>query len=378
MQLVELSLIKSGAKVYFRPAGLMASGHATASEFLSDRSTGMQYAGGILYVCAPDGSVQTGYFSIEELTQQLNGLPTDVRDSLFLQLDNIRRVRTPVMLGGNETLTFTKPLIMGVLNVTPDSFSDGGRYIDPDLAVCRARAMIAEGADIIDIGGESTRPGATPVVDSEEIDRVVPVIERLVAEKVVLSIDTRRASVMTAALAAGAHIINDVSALTFDPDSLGVAAKSGAPVMLMHAQGDPRTMQDDPYYDHVLLDIYDYLEQRIAVCKNAGIAQEKIIVDPGLGFGKRVVRDNLALIDGLSLFKSLGCPILVGASRKRFIGAITGIENAEERVTSSVAVAIMTAEQGADILRVHDVKETSEALKVVNALRDFAILDVGN
>lgn len=378
MQVVDLNSVKSGAKVYFRPVGLMAPRHASIEAVLSDRSTGMQYTGGILYVRAPDGAVQTGYFSFSDLTKHLDALPSGARGALTRQLESVRRVRPPIVLGEDRTLAFTKPLIMGVLNVTPDSFSDGGKYTNPDMAVRRARMMIAEGADIIDIGGESTRPGATPVWDGEEIDRVIPVIERLADEGVILSIDTRRASVMKAALAAGAHIINDVSALTFDPDSMAVAAQSGAPVVLMHAQGDPRTMQDDPYYDHVLLDIYDYLEDRIAACKSAGVEPEKIMIDPGLGFGKRVVRDNLALMDGLALFKTLGCPILVGASRKRFIGAITGVENADERVMGSVAAAILAAEQGADILRIHDVQQTREAIKMASAMRDFAILDAGN
>ncbi|MBO6505604.1 MAG: dihydropteroate synthase [Kordiimonadaceae bacterium] len=264
---------------------------------------------------------------------------------------------------------------MGVLNVTPDSFSDGGKFVDVHTAVRHARAMAAAGADIIDIGGESTRPGAAPVWEGEEAERVVPVIEALADEGIALSIDSRNALVMEKAIEAGAHIINDVSAFTHDPDSLALASRLNVPVVLMHAQGDPRTMQDDPHYEHVVLDIYDYLAERIAACEAAGIQKANIIIDPGIGFGKRVVRDNMDLINGLMVFQALGCPVLLGASRKRFIGAITGVESAEERVAGSVAAAIMGAEQGANIIRVHDIRETAEAIKMVQASFDASAMD---
>lgn len=264
---------------------------------------------------------------------------------------------------------------MGVLNVTPDSFSDGGKFLDTDAAILRARQMIAEGADIIDIGGESTRPGATPVWEGEEAERVVPVIEALVAEKITMSIDTRHSTVMQKAVQAGAHIINDVSALTYDGESMAVAAASDAPIVLMHARGDPKTMQDAPEYDDVLLDVFDYLQERVEACAAAGIERCRLIVDPGIGFGKRVVQDNLALMNGLSLFHGLGCPVLLGASRKRFIGAITGEETADRRMPGSLAAALKGVEEGMQILRVHDVAETVQAVKLAQAMHDAAMMD---
>ena len=235
--------------------------------------------------------------------------------------------------------------------------------------------MVAEGADIIDIGGESTRPGAKPVWEGEEAERVVPVIEALQADGVPLSLDSRHSFVMDKGLKAGAHIINDVSALDYDPDSMAIVAKSDAPVVLMHAQGLPETMQDRPSYQHVLFDVYDYLAGRIAACETAGIARGRIITDPGIGFGKRVVQDNLALILGLPLFLTLGCPVLLGASRKRFIGAITGEEEAGRRMAGSLAAAIKGVELGTQVVRVHDVAETAQALKLVQAFHDAAMMD---
>ena len=258
-------------------------------------------------------------------------------------------------------LTFERPRIMGILNVTPDSFSDGGRFLDQGSAVVQARAMAEAGAAILDVGGESTRPGADEVGVAEEIARTAPVIGAVRTLGVPVSIDTRKAAVAEAALAAGAGIVNDVAALGFDPGLAGVVAGAGVPVVLMHARGTPATMQDDPVYDDVLLDVYDFLEQRIAAAEAAGIARARIVVDPGIGFGKTVAH-NLALIRGLSLFHGLGCPILLGASRKRFIGVVGGEGQADRRVAGSLAAALTGVEQGVQILRVHDVKDTRQAL----------------
>lgn len=254
------------------------------------------------------------------------------------------------------------PRVMGILNVTPDSFSDGGRFAARDVAVAHALQMQAEGAAIVDIGGESTRPGAAEVPVADEIDRVAPVIAAIRAQSdVPISIDTRKAQVAAAATKAGANLVNDVSAFTFDPDLAGFVATSGGPVCLMHAQGDPSTMQNDPHYDDVLLDVYDFLENQIALAVAAGIAPDQIIVDPGIGFGK-TLGHNLALLRGISVFHSLGCPILLGASRKRFIGTIGGGEAATDRMGGSVAVALHAARQGVQILRVHDTFATKQAL----------------
>jgi dihydropteroate synthase len=259
------------------------------------------------------------------------------------------------------------PRIMGILNVTPDSFSDGGEWFDFDEAAEHGRALVAEGADILDIGGESTRPGAEPIGVDEELRRVIPVIAALTRQvRVPISVDTRNAAVMRRAADAGGRIINDVAALGYDPDALRVAAELGLPVVLMHAQGDPRTMQLDPRYDDVVLDVYDWLEARIGACEAAGIARERIAVDPGIGFGK-TLDHNLALLASLSIYHALGCPIVLGASRKSFIGRLSGGAPADRRMPGSVAAALLGVAQGAQILRVHDVAATRQALAVWEA-----------
>lgn len=265
-------------------------------------------------------------------------------------------------------LTWDAPRLMGILNVTPDSFSDGGKFNAPEAALARAAAMVAEGADILDIGGESTRPGAETVPDDAEIARTAPVIAAIRAGQAVpISIDTRKTAVARAALMAGATVVNDVAAFTHDPDLAALTAGMGAPVCLMHAQGDPKTMQTAPVYDDVLLDVYDFLADRIAVATAAGIPRNRIIVDPGIGFGK-TPDHNLALLRGISLFHALGCPVLLGASRKRFIGTLSGAEVAEDRAAGSVAVALGAVMQGVQILRVHDVALTKQAIRVQSAV----------
>jgi dihydropteroate synthase len=252
---------------------------------------------------------------------------------------------------------------MGVVNVTPDSFSDGGRYDTTDAAIEHALQLEAEGSDLLDIGGESTRPGADPVHLEEECRRVLPVIAALARRsRARLSVDTRKAEVMRRAAGEGAHIINDVSALTHDPRSLSTAAELGLPVILMHALGDPRTMQDKPAYNDVVLDVYDMLEARIEACERAGIARARLVVDPGIGFGKTLAH-NLALLGSLSVFHGLGCGVMLGASRKSFIGKLTGAE-AGDRLPGSLAAALLGAAQGVQILRVHDVAATRQALAV--------------
>lgn len=266
-------------------------------------------------------------------------------------------------------LAMDRPQIMGILNVTPDSFSDGGRFLAPDAAVGQARAMADAGADILDIGGESTRPGAAEVEIGEEIARTAPVIAALRAGGIgtPVSIDTRKGAVADAALQAGAQIVNDVAALGFDPAIAGVAARADAPVILMHSIKTPATMQDDPRYDDVLLDVYDFLADRIALAEAAGIPRARIMVDPGIGFGK-TADHNLTLIRNLSLFHGLGVPVLLGASRKRFIGTIGGEAQADRRMPGSVAVALAGLAQGMQVTRVHDVAETRQAFRLWQAI----------
>jgi dihydropteroate synthase len=264
--------------------------------------------------------------------------------------------------------------IMGIVNVTPDSFSDGGKLETAQAGIRHGKRLAEEGADILDVGGESTRPGSDEVSVDDELARIIPVIEGL-AGKHLMSADTRKAPVMAAALKAGASIINDVSALGHDPDSLGVVAKADAPVILMHAQGQPKTMQLNPRYENVLLDVYDSLRERIDVAVAAGIAREHLCVDPGIGFGK-TFKQNLELMAGLSLFHGLGVPLLVGLSRKSVVGAVTGEKVAAKRVSGSVGGALAAVQQGAHILRVHDVAETRHGLEMFTASADPDSVDV--
>ena len=266
-------------------------------------------------------------------------------------------------------LALDRPRIMGIVNVTPDSFSDGGQHADTDGAIAHALRLDAEGADILDIGGESTRPGAAPISLETEIARVIPVIEGLAGRtRARLSVDTRNAEVMRRAAAAGVHMLNDVSALGHDPASVRVAAETGLPIVLMHAQGEPQTMQRDPRYDSVLFDVYDALAERIAACARVGIPVSRLIVDPGIGFGKTVAH-NLILMSSLAMFHGLGAAIMLGASRKSFIGALTHTVDAAERLPGSLAAALMAIEDGAQIVRVHDVAATRQALTVWEAAK---------
>jgi dihydropteroate synthase len=256
---------------------------------------------------------------------------------------------------------------MGIVNVTPDSFSDGGRWLDPDAAIAHGRDLAAEGAEILDIGGESTRPGAAAVSEGEELRRVVPVLEGLARDSAAqLSIDTTKAAVARAALAAGATFVNDVSALRGDPELAGVVADARCDVCLMHMLGDPRTMQDDPRYDDVVDDVRAFLEERLAFATAAGIAEERIVVDPGIGFGK-TAQHNLTLLRRLAELHALGRPVMVGVSRKSFLGRLTGREVAADRVAATVAANVLALERGATLFRVHDVAPTADALTVATA-----------
>jgi dihydropteroate synthase len=263
-------------------------------------------------------------------------------------------------------LVSQRPLVMGILNITPDSFSDGGRHFDASAAIEAGHAMLQAGADILDIGGESTRPGAEPVLPDEEIARVIPVVREL-AKAAPVSIDTRHAATMQAALEAGAEIINDVTALRHDPAAVDFLTRNQAPIVLMHMPGtDPRSMQAQADYADVVLEVARFLRDRVATLEALGIARARIAIDPGIGFGKTMAH-NLALIEALPILAQIGCPMMLGASRKRFIGTLSGVEKAEARLAGSLAVALAGAARGAAILRVHDVAETIQALAVWQA-----------
>ncbi|MGJ3260690.1 MAG: dihydropteroate synthase [Rhodospirillales bacterium] len=273
-----------------------------------------------------------------------------------------------------EYLTFAglaldRPRLMGVVNVTPDSFSDGGDFLDAQVAIDHGKKLVDDGADILDIGGESTRPGSKPISMDEECSRILPVIDGLADMGVPISVDTRHADVMRRAIDAGAGIVNDVTALTGDPDSLEVCAEAGVDVALMHMQGTPETMQDNPTYEDAALDIVDYMQDRLDVLAAAGIARDKVCIDPGVGFGK-TLEHNLRILSAIDAFHELGVPVMLGVSRKSFISKIDRDVPPKGRVAGSVAAAIAGWDRGVQLFRVHDVAETRQALAVWQAIED--------
>jgi len=316
-----------------------------------------------------DGSrrISTELVTVERIFETIDSMTPDA----VLAWERLTSPRPSLQLG-ERTIRLDQPQVMGIVNATPDSFSDGGRFPDAAAAAEAGADMAGQGAAIIDVGGESTRPGAKPVWEGDEIERVVPVIRQLALGGAAVSIDTRKADVMTAAIEAGARMINDVSSLTYDDRSAKVIAASSVPIVLMHHKGAPETMQDDPRYDDVLIEVYLWLEERIEAAEKAGIRRDRILVDPGFGFGKNVAH-NLELMNGLALFHSLGCPIVVGASRKRTIGALSGEAPADKRLGGSIAFAIKALERGVHIIRAHDVPETVQAFKIWRGLRDQAL-----
>jgi len=328
-------------------------------------------AGGMSWFAAVELITVEGKRRTSNELVPVEGIEDRFDEEMAAQWEALTASRPPLQLG-DRTIRLDQPQAMAIVNATPDSFSDGGQFPDGKAAAEAGAAMAAAGAAIIDVGGESTRPGARSIWEGDEIERVVPVIRQLAAAGTAVSCDTRKADVMTAAVEAGARMINDVSALTYDARSAGVAASLNIPVVLMHHQGDPQTMQDDPRYDDVLVEIYLWLEERIEAAVEAGVKREHILVDPGFGFGKNVGH-NLELMNGLALFHSLGHPLVVGASRKRTIGALSGEAPADKRLGGSVAFAMKAMEQGAQLIRVHDVFETVQAIRVWRGLRDQAL-----
>lgn len=340
---------------YLIPTGLM-TGAAAARAIAAGTALALAggpgaFVGGELVTRSADGSGRRGAASIQEIQRAVPGL-----------LPGFLAPR--VAFAG---LDLTRPRIMGIVNVTPDSFSDGGDYADHAAAIARGESLAAAGADILDIGGESTRPGSAPVPIEEELRRVVPVIEALAKAGHCISVDTRHAAVMKAAVAAGARIINDVTALTGDPDAERVAAESGAAIVLMHMQGEPQTMQADPHYADPILDLIDYFAARLACLEALGVDRARISLDPGIGFGKKDPH-NLRILNELAALHGFGCPLTLGVSRKSFIGRLSRGEAPKERMPGSVAVATLGFAQGVQIVRVHDVAETFQARAMFQAL----------
>jgi dihydropteroate synthase len=347
------------AGVYIRPVGLLSSDAAEAAveAGTARRLAGGRFAFSLCEVLLRESGIVTATIAgIDEVADWAGCRATRLLDNLTAS--RVRFAGVPMDC----------PAIMGVINVTPDSFSDGGDNAEADTAIAHGRAMVEAGAAILDIGGESTRPGSDAVDGDAELARVLPVVQGLADVGVPLSIDSRRARVMAAALDAGAAMVNDVSALTYDDDSLATVAASAAPVVLMHTQGDPRTMQQDPHYDCAPLDVYDFLEGRIEVCVAAGIERRRIAIDPGIGFGKSPLGHNIEILQRLGLLHGLGCPLLLGVSRKRFIGRLAGVDAPKERLSGSLAAGLAILDQGAQILRVHDVAETVQAVAVWHAM----------
>ena len=344
--------------LYLRPTGFVYG--AAAKRAATDGHAGFLAGGPVAFTCAE--VIQGTPGDNRKELRSFAELDASDEQAIRALLDAITAPRTAI-----GSLSLDQPRIMGVVNVTPDSFSDGGLHATTDAAIAHALELAKEGADILDIGGESTRPGSDPVSAEDEVTRVLPVIEGLKKAGCMISVDTRKSAIMEQALSAGAHMLNDVSALTHDPGSLKVAAKSGLPAVLMHAQGDPKTMQDDPVYKDVILEVFDYLAGRIAACEAAGIDKSRIIADPGIGFGK-TLEHNLALLDAMSLFHGLGVALMLGVSRKRFIGTLTHVENPRDRSPGSIAAALGGIAQGVQLVRVHDVAATHQALSVWSAV----------
>ncbi len=298
--------------------------------------------------------------------QHFFGLPELSKD-IQRCIRNFNRRQFLLKVGDRELDLGERTHIMGILNVTPDSFSDGGTYLNPERAVGHALRMVGDGADLIDIGGESTRPGAERVSEQEELDRILPVIRRLAREpEILISVDTYKANVARRAIAAGAHLINDISGLRFDPEMASVIADTGVPVVLMHIKGTPRNMQQDPSYEDVMGEILAYLEESMEMALRAGVREEQILLDPGIGFGKRV-RDNLDILNRLSELKVLGRPILLGTSRKSFIGAMLNLP-VEERLEGTAATVCIGILHGAHVMRVHDVREMTRIARMCDAV----------
>jgi dihydropteroate synthase len=343
-------------RCYLRPVGRLVGAEADAA-----------LASGL---AVPSGRLREAYPFVEILRRRDGGgadrilrrateLADDVADAEALQA-----LATPPRQWAG--LALDRPLVMGIINVTPDSFSDGGAFLDPQAAIAHGRALLAAGADILDVGGESTRPGAEPVGAEAEAARILPVIRALAATGAVVSVDTRRTAVMAAALDAGAGIVNDVTALG-DDGALALVAARRVPTVLMHMRGEPRTMQQAPGYDVPALDLFDYFEARLAACAAAGLDRSLILIDPGIGFGK-TLSHNVELLRDLALLRGLGCGLLLGVSRKSFIGRLSGMAAASDRVPGSLIAGLAGVANGADVLRVHDVAETIQALRVQAAL----------
>jgi dihydropteroate synthase len=363
-------------RIYIRPIGFTPGPQHEEGNAVK-LAGGMVYAHRFAVTLRSEGKVAQRWLAAPDMIDGVIAeTPAEVQDQAREQWVNLAKTHDPLELGA-RTVRLDQPQIMGILNVTADSFSDGGKFLDdPEAGRAHASSMLEAGAVIIDIGGESTRPGGAASWEGDEKDRVLPAVEYCAGMGAAISVDTRRAGVLEAALAAGAHVANDVSALRHDPRSAELVANSGCPVVLMHASGDGEDLHSDANYDNVVFDVFDWLAERRDAAIAAGIARAKIILDPGIGFGKSV-SDNLALINSLPLFHALGQPLLLGASRKRMIGALSNEAEAHQRMGGSVALAMAGMDAGVQLIRAHDVAETVQARNVWRGMRDAALTDFG-
>ena len=351
--------------IYLRPLGAFAT-PPEAGEEAMPTWRGLPLAGSGLSFAAVE-VIERDVRGVRRTTAALGDMfERDWGRHTLAASDMLEALSSPrARLGG---LALDRPRIMGIVNVTPDSFSDGGHLGSAEAAIEHGMKLVADGADILDIGGKSTRPGSDAVPVEEELRRVMPVLEGLRRRtEALISVDTRKSEVMHRAAEAGADILNDVSALTHDRDAMAVAAQTGLPIILMHAQGDPKTMNDNPVYGDVALDVFDFLERRIQACVAAGIPKARLVVDPGIGFGKHL-KHNVAVLSQISLYHGLGVAVLLGASRKKLIGQLCNIESPKDRVPGSISAALSSIAQGVQIVRVHDVAETRQAVAVWMAM----------
>lgn len=367
----DLGSASGEARIYCRPTCFVDRPHELDDDCLRIADTMIWFAA--WHVSVRSGAImRSAIIPVAAFADWIAAMPPALAAQAEIQLGHVARPRATLALGERK-VRMHEPQVIGILNVTPDSFSDGGKHIDAQTAIDAGFAMATAGAAIIDVGGESTRPGAALLWEGDEIKRIEPVIAALARGGVAVSVDTRKAAVMEAALAAGASVINDISALRYDERAMAVAAAANCPVVLMHAPSAMSDPHEGGSYAQVLFDVFDMLAERIAVCEAGGIARDRLIVDPGIGFGKGVA-DNLALLNGLALFHALGCPIMFGASRKRMIGALDGEAAADARLGGSIALHYQAAACGAQLLRVHDVPETRQALRMWRGLRDAALV----
>ena len=364
-------------RIYLRPITTVPSPQSVQGDAIR-LGGGMVYAHHFAAIVRRGGDVIENWpFTASQFAGILARLPDALAEEATMQWSNLSLVHPPMQLG-DRVVRMDQPQIIGILNVTPDSFSDGGEFLDnPEAGRTHASDMVEAGAAIIDIGGESTRPGAPATWEGDEKERVLPAVEYCAAMGAAISVDTRHAGVLEAALGSGAHIANDVSAMRHDPRSMELAARAGCPVILMHAPGDEKDLHANAHYRNVVFDVFDWLSERRDAAVSAGISRANIVLDPGIGFGKSLA-ENLALINALPLFHALGQPLLVGASRKRMIGALSNEAEVSQRLGGSIALAMAAMNAGVHLLRVHDVAETVQARNVWRGLRDAALTDFGD